>query len=200
VRNAPEGIDVSDNNGPHFDWESWKGHIEFAMCKATEGDTFLDPVFPENWKGMHQIGVRRFAYHFARPAESDPHVQALMFTKVVRAQGLEKGDHFVLDLEDSGGLHPLQVSFWAYVFRQEMFRLNPGHRCLVYTFRDFAEQGYCAKLGNSELWIAQFDTPQPTMPVGPWKRAAFWQDTGTGLDRDVFMLGDVKALESFCAT
>jgi lysozyme len=199
VSNA-QGIDVSNNNGPNFPWESWKPHIQFGMAKATEGDTFLDPDFPYNWEQMGKIGVKRFAYHFARPGESAPDVQAIMLSKVVQAQGLQPHDHYVLDFEDSGGLSPVEASFWAWTFRQEMFRLNPGHRCLVYTFRAFADAGNCATLGDSCLWLAEFDVADPPMPVGPWKEATMWQWTGTGLDRDQFMPGGPNQLDTFCAT
>ena len=37
----PRGIDVSNNNDI-FDWPSWRGYIEFASAKATEGLDFQD--------------------------------------------------------------------------------------------------------------------------------------------------------------
>jgi GH25 family lysozyme M1 (1,4-beta-N-acetylmuramidase) len=172
------------------------------MVKATEGITFLDQEFPRNWEQMKAINIRRFAYHFARPTldHHSPVAQAQMFTKVVRAQGLDPHDHFVLDLEETGGMAPLQVSFWAWTFRQEIFRLNPGHRCLVYTYPAFADEGNCSMLGQANLWLAEYNVPAPRMPVGPWHHTAFWQTGGTGLDRDEFMLGNSEELTDFCAT
>lgn len=175
------GIDVS---GYIPDWPQWG--LQFGMCKATEGAPgeawdFDEPAFDANWAGMKRAGIRRFAYHYAHPS-ADPAAQAAFLTRVVRAAGLEKGDNFVLDLESADGLPPIRVSFWAYVFCSEINRLNPGHRVLVYTYPWFAEQGYCAKLGNWALWIANYNVPRPAVPL-PWRRWQFWQYTG-GLDTD----------------
>jgi GH25 family lysozyme M1 (1,4-beta-N-acetylmuramidase) len=200
MRNRPEGIDVSNRNGV-FDWQSWLGHIEFAMAKVTEGDNFIDPEFARNWEEMKRIKVHRFAYHYAHP-DLDPATQAHFFVEEVRKQGLETGDNFVLDLEiDSGNADvirtPEEVSFWGWVFCRTVNHLAPAHRILVYTFPFFAEQGYCAMLGDWALWIANYDVPKPTVP-GPWKDAAFWQDVGSQVDRDIFMEGSEKDLEEWC--
>lgn len=196
----PEGIDISDNNGDNYNWAQWKGHLGFGMVKATESDNFHDPTFPRNWDAMLSIGIKRFAYHFARPGKSSPGAQADYFVAYVKKAGLGAHDHFVLDLEQNDGMKAIDVSFWAWAFRQEVFRLAPGHRCMVYTYPSFAEEGNCAKLGGSNLWVAEYGVPAPRMPVGPWKSAAFWQYTGAHLDRDRFMLGDETALANFCAT
>jgi GH25 family lysozyme M1 (1,4-beta-N-acetylmuramidase) len=38
------GIDVSaTGQGPDFNWAAWRGHIEFAFIKATEGLMSTDP-------------------------------------------------------------------------------------------------------------------------------------------------------------
>ena len=192
----PRGIDVSNNNGI-FNWADWKGRIQFASVKATEGLTFRDQQFPRNWEYMHRYGLYRFAYHYGDPAV-DPSQQARFFTDYVKVTGMYAHDNFVLDLEETGGLSPVDVSFWAWTFCTEMNRLNPGHRILVYTYPDFAEQGNCAKLSGWGLWIANYEVPHPHVPA-PWKFWRFWQNTGTGLDQDVFN-GSLKDMETFCTT
>jgi lysozyme len=195
-----EGIDVSNNNGL-INWEQWRGHIDFAEIKATEGLTFDDPVFAENWRHALGLGVVRFAYHFGHP-EEDPTRQAAFFTRTVHAQGMRDTDHFVLDLETTGGKSAIEISFWAYVFCREMNRLNPGKRIIVQTFPAFAEEGNCAKLGPWHLWIMDWNVPRPVMPIGPWDNWAFWQYTpglGMTLDRDRFH-GDVQDLHRFVTT
>jgi lysozyme len=94
------------------------------------------------------------------------------------------------------GMKPHDVSFWAYVFCHTVNTLSHGQRCLVYTFPAFADTGACALLGDRELWIANYDTPQPHIPP-PWSTFAFWQYTGKTLDRDMFN-GTDKDLEKFC--
>jgi lysozyme len=197
LNNTVEGIDVSNNNGL-INWEQWRGHISFAEIKATEGLTFDDPTFAENWRHAFRLGIPRFAYHYAHP-EEDPAKQAAFFTRVVRTEGMRSADHFVLDLEDNGGNSPMEVSFWAYVFCREINRLNPGKRILVQSFPSFIEAGHCAKLGPWHLWVMDWNVPKPVMPMGPWKNWAFWQyvqGTQGRLDRDRFH-GTPLELETF---
>ena len=191
----PQGIDISDNNGPNFDWEAWRHHIQFAMVKCTEGLTYTDPTFAHNWSGMNKIDVYRFAYHYGHP-EEDPSHQAHFFLNTLEKHGISKADNFVLDLEDDGGLSPLQVSFWAWTFSHEVNRLRPGHRTLTYTYPAFADPGNLSMNGSHPLWIANYDVPEPHVPP-PWKRWAFWQKSGKGVDLDEFN-GSDRELAHFC--
>jgi lysozyme len=188
----PRGIDVSNNNGI-FNWADWKGKIQFAGMKATEGLTFKDDQFPRNWEYAKKYKLYRLAYHYGHP-NLDPADQAKYFTDTVRAQGLQDHDNFYLDLEETDGMAPVDVSFWAWTFCTEMNRLNPGHRILVYTNRGFALEGNCAKLGGWGLWLADWN-PAPVVPP-PWRYWRFWQNTGTGLDEDVFQ-GTMDEMEIF---
>jgi lysozyme len=188
------GIDVSGNNGP-FNWSPWKDHIQFAAAKATEGRNFTDPEFASNWQGMETIGVYRFAYHYGVP-DNDPSGQASRFLETIESHGLKKDDNFFLDLEDTGGLDPVDVSFWAWTFCHEVNRLKPGHRTVVFTYPSFADEGNCARLGGHPLWIANYDVPTPEVPL-PWRAWQFWQYSGQTLDRDVFN-GDAAELAKFC--
>src|SRR5258708_1337735 len=177
-RTDPQGIDISENNGD-FDWAAWNGHIEFAGIKATEGPIphlefphgYRDHQFARNWAEAKKLGIFRFPYHYFHP-EFDPAQQARFFVDTVAAQGLEQHDNFYIDLEETGNLKPIKVSFAAWVFCTEVNRLSfqlsgKPHRVLVYTYPFFAEQGNCAMLGKRPLGIANYDTPSPHIPP-PW--------------------------------
>ena len=41
--------------------------IKFAIIKATEGGSLLDPRFSTNWQAAKAAGIVRAAYHFFRP-------------------------------------------------------------------------------------------------------------------------------------
>lgn len=184
VRHAhyANGIDVSDNNGD-FDWNAWNGHIDFAFIKATEGPIpefphgLTDSQFDRNWNGSKAIGVHRFAYHFFHP-NHDPAAQARLFINAVRKEGLDLEDNFMIDFEvanTSMTIH--ENAFAAWVFIREVNRLEPQHHIVVYTFPDFANQGYCAMLGHWGLFIANWGVPSPEIPP-PWnavKRPQKWQ-------------------------
>src|SRR5271166_3928196 len=120
-RTDPKGIDVSEHNGD-FDWAAWNGHIEFAGIKATEGPIphlgfdqgYKDHQFARNWAEAKALGIFRFAYHYFHP-EFDPSQQAKYFIDTEAAEGIEQHDNFYIDLEETGGMAPVDVSFAAWV-------------------------------------------------------------------------------------
>lgn len=183
---------------------AWNGRLDFIMIKASEGpipdfpNGYHDTQFDNNWLKAERIDVYRFAYHFARP-DKHPVAQADFFGDIVIEQGLGVSDNLVLDLEVTGGLTPVEVSFWAWTFMHRLSERFPRHKRLVYTFPAFADAGNCAKLGAWPLWIANYDVPEPDVHVGPWTSAKFWQYASSKtLDYDYFIGGDRKGLEDFC--
>ena len=65
---GPIGPDVSHYQGA-INWPAVKSAgVGFAIAKATEGASYVDPQFKANWDGMKSAGVRvRGAYHFGHP-------------------------------------------------------------------------------------------------------------------------------------
>ncbi len=58
------GVDVSHYQGK-IDWERLRGQgVNFAFIKATEGSTYVDERFTENYKNASEHKVRTGAYHF----------------------------------------------------------------------------------------------------------------------------------------
>ncbi len=58
------GIDVSAHQGS-IDWGAVAADgVHAAYVKATEGATFRDPRFAENWRGARAAGLQVGAYHF----------------------------------------------------------------------------------------------------------------------------------------
>jgi lysozyme len=205
VANRAEGIDVSNNNG-NFNWPHWNGHVEFAMIKATEGLTFVDPQFRRNWEGAKSIKAHRFAYHYAHPDE-DPSLQAQKCVAEVKACGWERGDGIVLDLEENPyqgagersdwGRNAHQIAFWAWTFCTEVDRiLGQPHHTIVYTNPYVASLGWCAMVGGHELYVADYGVAEPPARIGPWKKWTFWQRVGSPLGLDVFN-GTPEQLQAF---
>jgi len=77
-----EGVDVSHHNGT-IDWvAAHAAGIAFTIAKASEADTFVDPMFTTNRQDAKAAGVAFGAYHFFR-ADVDPTVQANHFLDVI---------------------------------------------------------------------------------------------------------------------
>jgi len=195
-----QGIDVSAIGQGHFDWETWEGHIDFAIIKATEDFHFVDPQFSRNWTIAREMGIERLAYHYGHP-DTDPSKQARLFTDVLKAHG-DENVGMVLDIENADGMKPAHVAFWCKVFELECDRMTPGRKpkraVITYTFPEFALEGNVAMQGDSPLWIAQPDKPEPEVPR-PWHHWAFWQyayGSKGGPNRNVFN-GTVQDLHKF---
>lgn len=92
-----QGVDVSCYQG-NIDWDVLAAqNIFFAFIKATEGSSFQDPNFSENWENVSHSGVYAGAYHFFS-FESSGEVQAQNFISTV---GERKKDTLppVVDIE-----------------------------------------------------------------------------------------------------
>src|ERR1700683_4915889 len=61
------GVDVSYYDGD-VDWtRAHAAGVDFAFVRVSDGLTFHDPLFTQNWQGAHAAGVIRGAYQFFRP-------------------------------------------------------------------------------------------------------------------------------------
>ena len=181
------GPDVSSHNRDKGGTVSWvtvhkAGGASFAFVKATEGVTYVNPGFASDFATVHQAGMIRGAYHYARPSgatnaaiTADAIAEASVFA--FRTGRLTaKGDlPPVLDIETAGTLNPAQLSLWAHTWLDRTQALT-GRTPIVYTYEYFWKK----KMANSggftayPLWLAGYSTSQPVM-VGGWKSYTFWQ-------------------------
>ncbi|THU78877.1 glycoside hydrolase [Dendrothele bispora CBS 962.96] len=78
-QSGPKGIDVSHFQGS-VNWNTIVNNgVKFVFIKATEGTTFTDPNFSNNYVGATNAGLTRGAYHFAHPDASSGATQANFF-------------------------------------------------------------------------------------------------------------------------
>jgi len=173
------GIDVSHFNGD-VDWSKVAGDdVKFAYAKATEGLTFVDPKFSENWKNISAANIKAGAYHFYVPTD-DPVKQANFFIEKV---GEIKSTDMppMLDIEDTKmgtvSVEQFQKDVLTWMNTVEK---HYGVQPILYTNTPFADK----YLDNSEfakykLWIAEYtDAPQPRIPeVWSEKGWYIWQYT-----------------------
>jgi lysozyme len=185
---APQrGVDVASHQHPGgvaIDWSAvaaWG--VDFAYVKATEGDSYVNPYFVEDWQGAGAAGLLRGAYHFARPrlplwtATYDAQVFLLTTGPFTGVADLPP----VLDLEDTGGLSGPDLRAWAEAWMDEITR-QTGRWPMLYSapwYLDGAVGG-AAELSDHPMWIADYtDAGQPRgLPVG-WSRWTIWQFTSS---------------------
>ncbi len=174
--NNLQGIDVSNWN-PNTNWAQVQSSgISFAFIKCTEGVTWTNKEFANDWTNSKANGVIRGAYHFFHPHD-DPIAQAKFFLSTLGA--LISGDMPpVMDWET----HELSI--------QE--EINNGLLFLQYIQNTtgivpiiYAGGYYINELGNPvslsqyPLWLAQYGVTIPKVPQ-PWTQYNIWQYSESG--------------------
>jgi hypothetical protein len=186
----------------------WDGN-SMGIVKATEGTTFIDPTFAQNWANLKKAGIPRGAYHFFHPGLP---VGAQMdhFFSVVTGHGLERGDLMALDQELFSGVAGETHSGDQPLTRMHTELVTSAHPQFVATTSLGATaklaldgiKGRAAKVagaGHTPIWLYTFTSMLPdlaactgydlwiarpgTIPPGvaPWKTWHAWQyESGGG--------------------
>jgi GH25 family lysozyme M1 (1,4-beta-N-acetylmuramidase)/LysM repeat protein len=184
------GIDVSYWDAG-IDWPKVRATGQrYVFVKATEGITYKDPTFDDNWLGAKPAGLLRGAYHFFH-CNVDAKKQADYFIDYVRTTNDDGELPPVLDLEVNDGITKDKivpaVKLWL-----DRVESAFGKKPIIYSGQFFL-QDYLSVAGGGPpawakdypLWLAQYpnqyvEGSQPFLPRG-WFKWSFWQysDKGT---------------------
>ncbi|OEU85589.1 lysozyme [Streptomyces abyssalis] len=182
------GVDVSSHQG-NVPWSTlWNSGVKWAYVKATEGTSYTNPYFTQQYNGSYNIGMIRGAYHFALPDNSSGAAQANYFAD--HGGGWSKDGKTlpgVLDIEYNpygstcyGKSQSAMVS-WIRDFTST-YKARTGRDAVIYTTTDWWTQctGNNGGFGSTNpLWIARYASSPGTLPNG-WGFHTFWQYTSTG--------------------
>lgn len=176
-QNTLRGIDVSYWQD-RIDWSQVaRDGVTYAFIRVSDGSTFIDPRFQENWQGARAAGVKRGAYQFFR-SNRDPIEQANILLEEMGP--LQPGDlPPVIDVESTDGQSKAtvarKVSQWiAHV------EAHLGVKPIVYTGPYFWRDSVSSlDFEENPLWIAHYGTDCPLTPE-PWATWTFHQFTDSG--------------------
>jgi GH25 family lysozyme M1 (1,4-beta-N-acetylmuramidase) len=201
------GVDVSRyQHSTSLDWAKVQADgVEFAFIKATEGRTYTNPYFADDWAATTGLGLYRGAYHFARPGKGTAAAQATYFVDVAGLADQPGDRPPVLDLETSGGMGMAALRRWTSTFLTTVESLTgrtPVIYCSPYFWRTYL--GDSTAFTRYPLWVAHYtNAAEPSLPGG-WTTWTFWQNTSSGrvngisgnVDEDRFngSLEDLQAL------
>jgi GH25 family lysozyme M1 (1,4-beta-N-acetylmuramidase) len=207
------GIDVSshDHSVHPIAWPAVAASgTKFAYIKATEGRTYTNPYFADDYRAARGAGLLVGAYAFGRPDLGDPVGQARYF--VTQSQWTPDTGTLVpfLDMEwPYGALHrpacwgltPVQMTTWIRAFVTEV-TARIGRRPMIYTNTNWWNPctGSDASFGDYPLNIAGYTKSPPRLPAG-WSTFTVWQHAAGSnaeagnYDKDVFN-GDLLALRT----
>ncbi|HEX8096313.1 lysozyme [Jatrophihabitans sp.] len=191
------GMDVSGHQG-NVAWSTaWNNGARFAYVKATEGTSYTNPYFAQQYNGSYNVGMIRGAYHFATPNTSSGTTQADYF---INHGGGWSGDGKTLppalDIEYNPygstcfGLSQSSMVSWIRAFSNEVhYRTNKYP--MIYSTLDWwttCTGNTSAFAATNPFWIARYSSTPPTPPAGTatW---TMWQYASSGTfpgDQDYF--------------
>jgi GH25 family lysozyme M1 (1,4-beta-N-acetylmuramidase) len=197
----PEGL-------PGLDVSSWQGNVDwatvaangarFAYVKATEGTSYVNPYFTQQYGGAYAVGLVRGAYHFGLPDRSTGTAQAQWFAAhggSWSADGQTLPGALDIEYNPYGatcyGLSQSAMVAWLTSFVTQYQALTTRSP-VIYTTTNWWQTctGNYAGLGATvPLWIACWCQTAGQLPAG-WSNYAFWQWTNQQIDfpgdQDVF--------------
>lgn len=163
------GIDVSHYQGV-IDWEMVANQdIKFVFLKATEGESFVDSFFLQNWEAANHARIIRGAYHFYRPKVS----ATKQVNHFLNAADFHYGDlPPVLDVEVLDGVDKIQLLSgmltWLY-----LVEVKTGMKPIIYTSFKFYHKYLDGHFDEYPIWIARYTKRKPKMLSD--KTWLFWQ-------------------------
>ena len=152
------GIDVSKHNGK-IDFDKVKADdYQFVYIKASEGMTYKDDAFDRNYEGARDAGLMVGAYHFFRKNRTGEE-QAANLLETVKGKALDLP--LVIDLEDDWGNGATVSRKKALERLLDMINvLNAkGYQVMIYTNLDGYNKYYKDMLGDHDLWLCSFTSP-----------------------------------------
>ncbi len=192
----PRGMDVSSYQ-QNVDWPAaFARGARFVYAKATEGTSYRNPYFAQQYNGSRSAGLIRGAYHFALPDRSSGAAQAGYFT--ANGGGWSPDGSTLppmLDIEYNPygqtcyGMSRTQMTNWISDF-SDTVRARTSRYPTIYTTRDWwdtctASPGFGA---TNPLFVACYCNSPGTMPTG-WGYETIWQYNYQGDlpgDQDLF--------------
>ncbi len=166
----PMGVDVSHYQG-RIEWKKVAAaDTKFAFVKATEGTTYIDPLYAANIEGLKEVAIPYGSYHFFHPSE-DAAKQANHFLE-------NTGEHHslppVLDIETTDSVTNEIIISGARTWLR-IVKTKTGCTPILYTSTAFWNKYLNEKFAGYPLWIADY-SDKLTLPddVENW---LFWQKT-----------------------
>ena len=184
------GQDVSNHQG-NIDWGSQaRAGSKFAWIKTSEGTSYKDPYFSQNYTGAREHGLLTGGYHFAIPTQSSGAEQARIF---VNSGGGWSADGKtlpgMLDIEYNPysslgntcyNLSLGQLTSWVRDFTSTYKNLT-GRFPTIYSTTGWWQQcmGNTSEFNHMPLHIASYATRPGYMPGGSTS-FDLWQYSSAG--------------------
>lgn len=177
-----QGIDVSHHQG-QIDWPRLASpRVRFAYIKASEGATFRDPRFADNWRGAVAAGVVPGGYHFFTLCRSGVDQAAQFIDVVLPMRGRMLPPAVDLEFGGNCGRRPSPDALRAEVLAFEvMVEAALGCAPVFYVTPEFHAAYVADHFEQPALWRRSLFR----MPEAPGRDWMFWQFANRGRLRGI---------------
>lgn len=166
------GIDISAHNGIVNFEKLAADSIDFVIIKATEGATFKDRNFTDNYRRAGKAGLKVGAYHFFR-FDTPGHMQALNLLHSIRGRKLDLP--LAIDVEEwtNPDDEPVEAVL-GRLWEMTDYLTSHGYPLMIYTNKKGLAKYFGDGTRQVPLWLCTFSEPDPSC------RWAIWQHTHRG--------------------
>lgn len=173
------GIDISAHNGPVDFMQVLADSIDFVYIKATEGATWRDALFEQNYRAARDAGLAVGIYHFFR-FDVPGWRQSVNIIGAIGNRHLDMP--VAIDVEEWG--NPAQFTTDDIITHLrslvEMLRQN-GREPIIYTNKNGYYRFVRGHFDDVALWICSFTSP----PLAERDRWTIWQHSHVGRIRGI---------------
>ncbi|PJI07021.1 MULTISPECIES: GH25 family lysozyme [Clostridium] len=150
------GVDIYEGQG-NINFSALKeAGIEAVYIKATEGVTYNDSKFMQNYNGVKAAGLKVGTYHYLRA--NNPYIEAQHFLSIIG--NLQFDLRYMIDAEDRC-LFNSDASTRIRQFADYM--LSHGKDTGVYTYTSFFKEYMDSRVRSLPLWIAEYGVSKPNI-------------------------------------
>lgn len=164
------GVDISQWQG-NVNHKLLARAVDFAIVRTGDGIDFVDPKHYVNSDQLRREGVLIGHYHYFRPNQGPPAIQARIFLDEVG--WLFDGEIMALDLEEDGANLIQEATHAAIIVRNVA-----GRAPVIYTNPDFLTRYDFQPLYElgCPLWVASWGVDNTTFPAHrPWSASILHQ-------------------------
>ncbi|WP_063653639.1 glycoside hydrolase family 25 protein [Candidatus Arsenophonus triatominarum] len=186
-----KGIDVSKWQGT-IDWKKVADSgVKHVFIKMSEGGTYTDPKFKENFKNAKNAGIQANCYHYFRAVSSTPQQQFENIKKNLSSAGFDPSKNsLAIDVESKNnqGATPEVMADNLHVLlnlisKDEVLSCQDTFIYCSPAYWDSGVKWDKYDFSIYPLWIANWNVETPRIPLS-WKNAGkswtWWQYSSKG--------------------
>ena len=154
-----QGIDVSSWQG-NIDFRAVKNSgIDIVYIKSSEGSSYIDPYFEQNYRNAKANGLKVGFYHYvtARNVEQAKS-QANFFARVI--SGKQPDCRLAMDFESFGNLSVVEINEISKVFLETLTNATK-REVVIYSNSYSARTILGSELAIYPLWVANYGVSEP---------------------------------------